>query len=242
MKNRRNNDRDLAALDPDNARALITVTGGRTVYELRGISCLPLELMEPTRKGIAVTRSLGLRSQPGARCARPSRATPHEQQRRCGATRWPPKTSPSSYTRTTLTMTRSTRMEPRHVRRDDQRHRGSGRPGRAPRRKALARRLPLLKDRNHDYRVAARNHPAARPLGRPRPREKGTGLESDGQAQRDPRARYPSASSVPVPGMPPGSSGKGMGRHNGQRGGTNCHGCGQTDKTINVYLFVLMVG
>jgi DNA polymerase V len=50
---------DLAALDPDNARALMTVTGGRTVYELRGISCMPLELMEPTRKGIAVTRSFG---------------------------------------------------------------------------------------------------------------------------------------------------------------------------------------
>ena len=50
---------DLAALDPDNARALMTVTWGRTVYELRGISCLPLELMEPTRKGIAVTRSFG---------------------------------------------------------------------------------------------------------------------------------------------------------------------------------------
>ncbi len=39
----------------------MTVTGGRTVYELRGISCLPLELMEPTRKGIAVTRSFGAR-------------------------------------------------------------------------------------------------------------------------------------------------------------------------------------
>jgi DNA polymerase V len=50
---------DLAALDPDDARALMTVTGGRTVYELRGISCLPLELMESTRKGIAVTRSFG---------------------------------------------------------------------------------------------------------------------------------------------------------------------------------------
>ncbi len=50
---------DLAALDPDDARALMTVTGGRTVYELRGISCLPLELIEPTRKGIAVTRSFG---------------------------------------------------------------------------------------------------------------------------------------------------------------------------------------
>ena len=50
---------DLAALNPDDARVLMTVTGGRTVYELRGISCLPLELMEPTRKGIAVTRSFG---------------------------------------------------------------------------------------------------------------------------------------------------------------------------------------
>ena len=49
----------LAALEADDARALMTVTGGRVVYELRGISCLPLELLEPTRKGIAVTRSFG---------------------------------------------------------------------------------------------------------------------------------------------------------------------------------------
>ena len=50
---------DLAALEPDDARALMTVTGGRTVYELRGISCIPLDLVEPSRKGIAVTRSFG---------------------------------------------------------------------------------------------------------------------------------------------------------------------------------------
>ena len=37
----------------------MTVTSGRTVYELRGISCMPLELVEPTRKGIAVTRNFG---------------------------------------------------------------------------------------------------------------------------------------------------------------------------------------
>lgn len=37
----------------------MTVKGGRTVYELRGVSCLPMELVEPKRKGIAVTRSLG---------------------------------------------------------------------------------------------------------------------------------------------------------------------------------------
>ena len=35
----------------------MTVASGRTVYELHGISCMPLELVEPTRKGIAVTRS-----------------------------------------------------------------------------------------------------------------------------------------------------------------------------------------
>lgn len=45
---------DLAALEPDDARALMTVTGGRTVYELRGISCMPLELMEPTRTNYAL--------------------------------------------------------------------------------------------------------------------------------------------------------------------------------------------
>lgn len=50
---------DLAALEPEQARGLLTVTGGRVVYELRGISCLPMELLEPTRKGIAVTRSFG---------------------------------------------------------------------------------------------------------------------------------------------------------------------------------------
>ena len=50
---------DLAALEPDDAHALMTVTGGRTVYELREISCMPFELMEPARKGIAVTRSFG---------------------------------------------------------------------------------------------------------------------------------------------------------------------------------------
>ena len=50
---------ELSAMEPDQARALLTVTGSRLVYELRGISCLPLELVEPIRKGIAVTRSFG---------------------------------------------------------------------------------------------------------------------------------------------------------------------------------------
>jgi DNA polymerase V len=50
---------DLALMEPDRARRLMTVTGGRTVLELRGMSCMPLERMEPMRKGIAVTRSFG---------------------------------------------------------------------------------------------------------------------------------------------------------------------------------------
>lgn len=50
---------DLAAMEPDRARRLMTVTGGRTVLELRGVSCMPLERVEPVRKGIAVTRSFG---------------------------------------------------------------------------------------------------------------------------------------------------------------------------------------
>ncbi len=51
---------DLAALDAELARKMMTVVGGRIVYELRGVSCLPLEELEPTRKGIAVTRSFGV--------------------------------------------------------------------------------------------------------------------------------------------------------------------------------------
>ena len=51
---------ELAALEPQLARRLMTVTGERTVMELRGTSCMPLELVEPVRKGIAVTRSFGV--------------------------------------------------------------------------------------------------------------------------------------------------------------------------------------
>ncbi len=49
----------LAALEPSRARKLLTVTGGRIAYELRGVSCLPLELVEPPRKGLMVTRGFG---------------------------------------------------------------------------------------------------------------------------------------------------------------------------------------
>jgi DNA polymerase V len=48
---------DLAALDHKRARQLLTVVGERIGHELRGISCLPLELVAPQRKGCAVTRN-----------------------------------------------------------------------------------------------------------------------------------------------------------------------------------------
>ncbi len=49
----------LAALDDKQARALLTVTGGRVACELRGVSCLPLDTVEPVRKGLMVTRGFG---------------------------------------------------------------------------------------------------------------------------------------------------------------------------------------
>lgn len=49
----------LRDLDPKRARSLGTVTLERTVWELRGLSCLALEDVAPQRKGMAVTRSFG---------------------------------------------------------------------------------------------------------------------------------------------------------------------------------------
>ncbi|MBP1806976.1 DUF4113 domain-containing protein [Rubellimicrobium aerolatum] len=48
---------DLARLDHNLARQLLTVVGERIVFELRGLSCLPLEEVAPQRKGCAVTRN-----------------------------------------------------------------------------------------------------------------------------------------------------------------------------------------
>jgi DNA polymerase V len=49
----------LRDLDPMLARSLGTVVLERIVRELRGIACLGLEHVPPTRKGLAVTRSFG---------------------------------------------------------------------------------------------------------------------------------------------------------------------------------------
>ena len=48
-------------MDVRQARQLLTVVGERIVHELRGTSCMPLELMAPQQKGCAVTRSFSSR-------------------------------------------------------------------------------------------------------------------------------------------------------------------------------------
>ncbi|RYE88823.1 MAG: Y-family DNA polymerase [Hyphomicrobiales bacterium] len=48
---------DVANLDPKLARKTLTVVGERIIHELRGMPCIDLETVAPTRKGCAVTRS-----------------------------------------------------------------------------------------------------------------------------------------------------------------------------------------
>jgi DNA polymerase V len=49
----------LREADPRAVRQSLTVVGERIIQELRGVSCLNLEEIEPQRKGMAVTRSFG---------------------------------------------------------------------------------------------------------------------------------------------------------------------------------------
>ena len=50
---------DLAGFDVTQGREVLTVTGARVIMELQGQSCLPLSLLSPQRKGLAVTRTFG---------------------------------------------------------------------------------------------------------------------------------------------------------------------------------------
>jgi DNA polymerase V len=52
----------LRAIDDTQIRRRAGVTGLRTVWELRGQSCLPLTMVIPTRKGITCSRSFGRRT------------------------------------------------------------------------------------------------------------------------------------------------------------------------------------
>ena len=50
---------DFANADPRAMRDLLMVVGGRVQAELRGTSCLPMQMMVATRKGLACTRAFG---------------------------------------------------------------------------------------------------------------------------------------------------------------------------------------
>jgi DNA polymerase V len=52
---------DVRDLDPRAVRKSTTVVGERLIYELRGVPCLDLEAVAPTRKGCAVTRMFSSR-------------------------------------------------------------------------------------------------------------------------------------------------------------------------------------
>ena len=51
--------RDLKYADEQWIRKYLTVTGHRIVLELRGISCMPLEIVKPTKKGIMSAKTFG---------------------------------------------------------------------------------------------------------------------------------------------------------------------------------------
>jgi DNA polymerase V len=52
---------DVRDLDPRPVRKAMTVVGERLIYELRGVPCLDLEVVAPTRKGCAVARMFSSR-------------------------------------------------------------------------------------------------------------------------------------------------------------------------------------
>ena len=49
----------LREMDLRRARKMLTVVGARLILELRGVSCLPLELVPPPKKSITCSRSFG---------------------------------------------------------------------------------------------------------------------------------------------------------------------------------------
>ncbi|GJD87441.1 DNA polymerase IV [Methylobacterium hispanicum] len=90
---------DLRHLDPRPVRKAMTVVGERIIHELRGLACLPLELMPVQRRGCAVTRSFSSRaSRIGRRWSRRSPRTRRASARSCGAVDSPPTMSVSSTT------------------------------------------------------------------------------------------------------------------------------------------------
>ncbi|WP_335726667.1 Y-family DNA polymerase [Rhizobium phaseoli] len=74
------------------ARKIGTVVLQRTVSELNGIPCMELQDVEPTRKGMAVTRSAGSPMTSLAVLQRRSPPTQHGRRRSCVVTVWLPPT------------------------------------------------------------------------------------------------------------------------------------------------------
>ncbi len=162
----------------------MTVTVGRTVYELRGVSCIPLELVEPTRKGIAVTRSFGnpVTTWLEMREALASYAIcAAEKMRRykvaadnlfvfMHTNTFNNDPFYSNGTSAQFPASRTTL--------------GSGRARGTPGRASLPRRIPLRTVRRDDYGAAARNGPAAGVVERAGPRTKTACLEDGRPAQR----------------------------------------------------------
>jgi DNA polymerase V len=102
---------DFIAFPAQDARDLLTVVGARVQAELRGTSCLPLAMLAPTKKGLAVTRSSACTRAPTtvsrsrASCGRRWHTTPPAPPRSCGRSGWSRGACRCSFipTRTTTT-------------------------------------------------------------------------------------------------------------------------------------------
>ena len=233
---------DLAALDPDNARALMTVAGGRTVYELRGISCLPLELMEPTRKGIAVTRSFGApvttwREMREAIASYATRAAEKMRRYKVAADNIfvfmhtnnfnnDPFYSNGASARFSETTNDTGEVVALAVRLGERLWRDGFRYS-----KTGIMITELMPE-------TIRQPALWGDLDRER---EGNGPGRRWTSSTRPSGAISSVSSVPVPRMQPGSSRQSIARLGGQDG-MNCHGSGQTDKCLSVYPFMWMDG
>ena len=57
---------DLRDLEPRPVRKAMTVVGGLIIHELRGVCCLPLELLPAQRNGCVLTRPFSSRIEAGA--------------------------------------------------------------------------------------------------------------------------------------------------------------------------------
>ncbi len=148
---------DLRDIDPRPVRRALTVVGERMIHELRGVSCLGLDLVPARRKGCAVTRSFSGRVTERAELEQAVAAHATrlgEKLRREGL--WRPLTSRSSTTRASMiAASRCARSRRGDAAGGDERHAGID-PGGAARRgpdmaRAARSAVALLEGRHrHD--------------------------------------------------------------------------------------------